>query len=196
MRNLGYIQSPRDDRDFIFGVPEPSLLSIPSKYMLKDLHECYDQGEDPICAAVCISSIIYWQTMNEVDLDPFKIFDLRSNKNMQGMIPREALNGMQKKGVGRYKIGRYARVSTPEQAKAAILTNGPIMICVNAYDKDDFWVPGGEFLGGHAVQLTGWDKDGFWLQNSWGPEWGRAGGTVFPEKDWTYVLEAWTILLS
>lgn len=198
-KGLGYFQSPRDDRDVIFGSSIAEKAELPKEYMLKGNHSVVDQGEDPICAAICISHIIYWQTSaagKRRMLNPHDIFDLRYDKNMQGMIPRDALRSMQKVGVNDYHIGHYARVTNAEEAKSAILANGPLMICVNAYDKEDFWRPGGYYLGGHAVLLTGWNEEGFRLQNSWGTSWANKGRTIFPESDWVNVLESWTIMIE
>ena len=29
--------------------------------------------------------------------------------------------------------------------------------------------------GGHAFAIVAYDEQGFWIQNSWGPDWGRKG---------------------
>ncbi|HEY3092942.1 MAG TPA: C1 family peptidase [Vicinamibacterales bacterium] len=38
--------------------------------------------------------------------------------------------------------------------------------------------------GGHAFGLVAYDKDGFWLQNSWGSDWGRRGFAHLNYDDW------------
>ena len=35
--------------------------------------------------------------------------------------------------------------------------------------------PGGRVLGGHAFAIVAYDEHGFWIQNSWGADWGRSG---------------------
>jgi hypothetical protein len=46
--------------------------------------------------------------------------------------------------------------------------------------------------GGHAFAITGYDADGFWFQNSWGPEWGKRGFGRICYDDWLqYGLDAW-----
>ena len=30
-------------------------------------------------------------------------------------------------------------------------------------------------IGGHAFAIVGYDRQGFWIQNSWGPDWGSGG---------------------
>jgi hypothetical protein len=39
-------------------------------------------------------------------------------------------------------------------------------------------------IGGHAFAIVGFDEDGFWLQNSWGQGWGRAGFAQITYDDW------------
>lgn len=39
-------------------------------------------------------------------------------------------------------------------------------------------------LGGHAFALVAYDDQGFWLQNSWGPHWGRGGFARISYDDW------------
>lgn len=38
--------------------------------------------------------------------------------------------------------------------------------------------------GGHAFAIVGYDGDGFWIQNSWGPRWGKAGFCHISYEDW------------
>ncbi len=38
--------------------------------------------------------------------------------------------------------------------------------------------------GGHAVVIVGYDEVGFWIHNSWGPEWGTEGFAVLPYAAW------------
>ncbi len=38
--------------------------------------------------------------------------------------------------------------------------------------------------GGHAFVIVGYDDDGFWVHNSWGPEWGTEGYALLPYDEW------------
>ena len=38
--------------------------------------------------------------------------------------------------------------------------------------------------GGHAFAIVAYDKGGFWIQNSWGPDWGKAGFAKISYDDW------------
>jgi Papain family cysteine protease len=38
--------------------------------------------------------------------------------------------------------------------------------------------------GGHAFAIVGYDAEGFWIQNSWGPGWGKGGFGRLSYEDW------------
>ena len=197
VRNYGYVKSPDDPRDVIFGADS----ATPETYILKDVPGIFDQGADPICAAVTLSTMMGWQRKARgigKELDFFGIYDLRDDKDMEGMVPRQALSALKHIGVDGYKIKAYARVTSVAAAKSAIQVNGPILLATMAYGSDgEFWVPiRGVEGGGHATTLVGWTKKGFILQNSWGYSFGAAGQVDFPFEHWNkYVMESWTIML-
>lgn len=41
-----------------------------------------------------------------------------------------------------------------------------------------------ELRGGHAFAIVAYDEQGFWLQNSWGPDWGAGGFARISYDDW------------
>jgi len=54
-----------------------------------------------------------------------------------------------------------------------------------------------KILGGHAFAIVGYDKDGFWIQNSWGPDWGRNGTALWTYEDWQLnVKDGWVFQLA
>lgn len=194
-RAYGYIPSPRDDRDIFF---QP-MGTTPEEYVLENVPGPFDQGMAPICAAVTLGTITGWQQGVrglKPNLDFFEIYDLRDDKNMEGMVPRQALSAFKKQGVDGYKIKAYARIDSVAAAKSAIQVNGPILLATMAYADDyEFWRPNGQPGGGHATTLVGWKKEGFILQNSWGYSFGTGGKIIFPFEDWKHVMEAWTIMI-
>lgn len=201
IRSFGMIPSGEDKRDHIFS-SSVDAKSIPDSYEIPNIPEVMNQGSAPICAAISIASIMEWQSMAKSPsnrgkvYDAFQIYNLRHDKKMEGMIPREALREVKKTGVNGDKIEGFAKVENIDIAKMAILCNGPLMIGTKAYeDPVYFWRPSGELMGGHAVVLVGWDTDGFTLQNSWGREYGRGGRITFPYEDWNKILEAWTVII-
>ena len=42
----------------------------------------------------------------------------------------------------------------------------------------------GKTLGGHAFAVVAYDANGFWIQNSWGEEWGAGGFAQISYDDW------------
>ena len=57
--------------------------------------------------------------------------------------------------------------------------------------------PGHGSLGGHAFAIVGYSSDGFWIQNSWGENWGRSGTALWTYEDWQLnVRDAWVFQLA
>ncbi len=52
-------------------------------------------------------------------------------------------------------------------------------------------------IGGHAFAIVGYDQDGFWIQNSWGPKWGKQGLAHWRYEDWQInLMDAWVLRLA
>jgi hypothetical protein len=57
--------------------------------------------------------------------------------------------------------------------------------------------PGGAPAGGHAFAIVGYDAEGFWVLNSWGPEWGTNGTAHWSYQDWaSTMMDAWVLQLG
>ncbi|MCX2861472.1 C1 family peptidase [Paucibacter sp. PLA-PC-4] len=54
----------------------------------------------------------------------------------------------------------------------------------DAVGADGIIKPSDQELGGHAFAIVAYDEQGFWLQNSWGPDWGRQGFARIFYDDW------------
>lgn len=54
-----------------------------------------------------------------------------------------------------------------------------------------------ERTGGHAFCLIGYNKKGFWVQNSWGEKWGTGGIALWSYEDWERnLIDAWVFRLA
>ena len=57
--------------------------------------------------------------------------------------------------------------------------------------------PKAEISGGHAFAIVAYDKDGLWIQNSWGPDWGRGGFARLTYDDWlAHGTDVWVARLG
>lgn len=51
--------------------------------------------------------------------------------------------------------------------------------------------------GGHAFAIVGYNSKGFWVQNSWGKRWGKAGLGLWQYEDWRdNLMDAWVFSLA
>lgn len=155
----------------------------------------------------------------------------------EGMEPREALENLRASGVcprdmypvlGYYETCRqgitqtmrdaakpyviksYARVTTVDELKTALMQSGPVVIGIPIYDsfhqtRGDGLVPAvsGELTGYHMIAVIGWRADGRWIvQNSWGETWGDKGRCYMPmdylplspNEPQERRIEAWTLV--
>lgn len=54
----------------------------------------------------------------------------------------------------------------------------------NKIGADGVIPPQGKILGGHAFAIVAFDDRGFWIQNSWGEDWGQGGFALITYDDW------------
>ena len=51
--------------------------------------------------------------------------------------------------------------------------------------------------GGHAFAIVGYNQLGFFVQNSWGPDWGKDGFAILTYPDWIkHGMDAWVTVLG
>ncbi len=51
--------------------------------------------------------------------------------------------------------------------------------------------------GAHAFAIVGYNRKGFWVQNSWGKGWGRGGTALWSYEDWhRNLIDAWVLSLA
>ena len=181
-----------------------------------------DQGSQGTCLAQSITCMKEVQEKRDISLStslsPQFIYNLRSNQPEEGMYGRDGMSIVKRLGVclePAYKYGRkdpipqdallqatnhkivsYARITTVDGVKRSLIENGPCVICFPTYNTGpQFWKPqslGDKIIGGHAVAIVGYDKMGFKIRNSWGPQWGQNGYTLYPYSDFGAHWEIWT----
>ena len=54
----------------------------------------------------------------------------------------------------------------------------------SAVGKDGLIAPSDRIEGGHAFAIVAYDAKGFWIQNSWGTDWGKGGMARIGYDDW------------
>ncbi len=154
------------------------------------------------------------------ELSKYFIYNIRPNAPQPGMNPRTTMRLLQSWGIPRKKIYNskpikdvntlskeilddarnhrifgYAAINTIDGLKGALIKNGPAYIAMPVYHEEaSFWKGerGAHMLGGHALVVVGYNKQGFILRNSWGSDWNGDGHTIYPYNDFGMHLEIWT----
>ena len=203
-RVFGYVPSKMDGTEHIFELDGGKLPEI---YNYEDyMSPILNQGNLSICVPCSISAYLNWRE-NLKDGKPkdnkiylMDIYNCRTNEG-DGMSFKEALRYLRHNGVksqiGNLKITAYAQVKSIENLKGAIYSNGPCIGALPVYEGDgEFWRQryGSEFLGGHAISIVGYDKDGFIIRNSWGTGFGKNGYVHMKYEDFKSFYEIWTIM--
>lgn len=68
---------------------------------------------------------------------------------------------------------------------------------LNTREKDGRIPPSSKIMGSHAVAIVAYDNRGFWIQNSWGDEWGAGGFGYLTYDDWLKNgIDAWVARLG
>jgi hypothetical protein len=94
----------------------------------------------------------------------------------------------------RRPLGAYLRVNHKDIiAMHSAISEVKILYATSAVhegwddvDKDGliYWSESNELTGGHAFAIVAYDENGFWIQNSWGTDWGREGFAQISYDDW------------
>lgn len=101
-----------------------------------------------------------------------------------------------------YKVSAYARLTSLDEVKRAIVEQGPVLLGVTVCEnflqaKDYIPQPEGRLCGGHAIVACAYDDKiklgpyvgGVLLMNSWGTTWGRAGFCWLPYEAWKWMID-------
>lgn len=218
----GYVPSVLDGTEREITEENYKSLPLPLYYSYYNyMSPVLNQGSESTCVPHAISAAYdYYNAMKNPDtasrgkfinkgISIHQIYNARTNRG-NGMSYKEALEFCKTNGViseksylkkqeeAPSKLYDYAKVNSLLAVKQCIFVNGPVMIAtlVKDLDASNFW-KGSNNYGGHATCLIGYDdaKDAFLLRNSWGTQFGNKGYTWFPYKDFSCILEAWTIII-
>ncbi|PKL51882.1 MAG: peptidase C1 [Nitrospira bacterium HGW-Nitrospira-1] len=141
-----------------------------------------------------------------------KRYDEWPGEEYEGSSPRGVMKGWHKHGAASRKIwdktgritpsvaadaanrplGAYYRVNHKDLvamhsaiAEVGVLYAGATVHAGWDNVKDDGIIAKeDEILGGHAFAVVAYDKNGFWIQNSWGTGWGKNGFARISYDDW------------
>ncbi|HUT23489.1 MAG TPA: C1 family peptidase [Sumerlaeia bacterium] len=103
-----------------------------------------------------------------------------------------------------HTLGAYYRLrpSLPD-FHAALNETGVLYVSAQIHqgweraDSKGVIKPDGAPLGRHAFAIVGYDKRGFWVQNSWGKSWGKNGLGLWTYEDWVQnMMDAWVVQLA
>lgn len=185
----------------IVGVINP--LKIDNRQMMAPID---DQTVTPHCAAYSAATIIesiYWKLTGKLkQLDSHQVYALAKQLdgaiNMEGTYLEYAMQSVIRlcKADPEFKFLENVQVKTFFNSK----NSDTIEFTKQLLHKYDFLQVGfnidegwydcskmnyilkarGSSLGGHAVNLVGYDVDGFYVQNQWGTSWGSTGFAIIP----------------
>lgn len=103
-------------------------------------------------------------------------------------------------------LGAYLRVNHRDliAMHCALAEVGVLYAVVNVHrgwlaarKSDGLIRPSNEILGSHAIAIVAYDQRGFWVQNSWGDEWGVGGFGHIAYDDWLRNgVDAWVARLG
>lgn len=126
-------------------------------------------------------------------------FDFSENKEVPKAINlfEERFESLKEKAYPN-RFSTYFRTDSEEDIKYALMNYGPVMFVMAWYK--DLKVKNGviitaqnkkDYDGRHCMVIYGWNKDGWFIQNSWGSLWGKKGRAVLPYD--VKIDEAWGV---
>lgn len=165
-----------------------------------------NQKEYPACAgysaATLVESILWKKTGKLKQLDSLQVYQLAKQKDgaidQSGTYLESACNAIIElckndndfSFLKNSKIGVFYNdrsINTIELTKHLIHKYDFLQV---GFNIDEGWYdctnsnyiikPRGRSLGGHAVNLCGWDYGGFYVLNQWGKVWGSKGYAIIP----------------
>lgn len=171
---------------------KPDLTKI-SPLMLYDMARRYDEwaGED-YEGSSCRGAMKGWFKHGVCSVELWQ----RGREVPQVQVERDAANR---------PLGAYFRVNHKDiiAMHAAISEVGVLYASATVHagwekvKKNGRIVLSNTVLGGHAFAIVAYDREGFWIQNSWGNDWGYKGFCHIGYDDWlTNGTDTWVARLG
>ncbi|MBK5202095.1 MAG: C1 family peptidase [Prolixibacteraceae bacterium] len=222
---LNVTPSPKDKRDWKVSAIYPKVALPEIVDYRPVMFPIRDQGSQGSCAAMSGAAMKEWQEHIDVNMNDYMspqfIYNNRENINEEGMYMRDLMEVLKEKGdctesvfpygtkglpsievlmnASLYKISNYGSIDTINDLKTSLFSNGPCVIAIPVYNYTErMWFKNkGEYLlGGHALCVVGYNKEGFIIRNSWGADWGKEGYCVMSYDDFGMQYELWTTVDS
>jgi len=183
------------DRLLAHGGGKPAETAVSAR-MLYEMALRYDEwaGEDDVGSS-CRGVIKGWYNMG-VCREALYPFDRKQARDWSIDAAKDARN---------CTVGAYYRLGSRISDYHAALNEVGAILCSSTLhagwrkpDPETGRIAHGSApLGGHAFAIVGYDSDGFWIQNSWGADWGRNGTALWAYEDWQLnVRDAWVFQLA
>ena len=201
---LGCIQSKLDGTEHVVNFDDK--IQLPDEFILNNvMPPVRNQGTTQTCVCQTLTGVMDFY-FNERNNTPGKcnnfsiteLYNSRPNKPQEGMSIKDALHYLKHNGLNKEKINSYALVNSGMALKYCLVMFGPCIAGFPVYIENDpyFWREGRGFQGGHCVTITGYNKDGFIIRNSWGYDWGNRGHiTISYDEFEKSAFECWTITM-
>ena len=100
-------------------------------------------------------------------------------------------------------LGAYYRLRPVVSDYHAALSETGVVVASSRYHRgwaaplEGTIIQAPSAAGGHAFAIIGYDEDGFWIQNSWGSDWGDNGCALWRYEDWIENgMDAWVFRLA
>ncbi|MEY2563172.1 MAG: hypothetical protein QOH88_1365 [Verrucomicrobiota bacterium] len=181
-------------------VQQSAPPSVISPYMLYYFARRYDEipGTDAGAGSTARGAMKAWHKHGACKLELWPKLDVSIRDDQRAEWIADAF---------RTPLGAYYRVdhtSIPD-IHAAINETGFVYVTAQTHAGWDEPDPMGNIVfdntlpqqGGHAFLLVGYDEEGFWIQNSWGREWGKEGFARLSYRDWTAnCMDSWVAQLG
>ncbi|WP_223787893.1 C1 family peptidase [Marinicella meishanensis] len=167
-----------------------------SSRMLYEMAKRHDEWEgENYSGSSCRGAIKGWYNMGVAEdaLWPYQA-------NRPGQFSLDAAKDARKNTVGAY----YRLNHRVSDFHAAINEAGVIYCSARVHQgwateavEDGLISQHDEHAGSHAFAIVGYNKKGFWVQNSWGKQWGKDGLAIWTYEDWQQnIQDAWVLRLA